>query len=72
LLDARDRRLFSAIVAMARSLGLDIAVEGIETPEHLWLARGERCSYAQGYLFSPPMPFGSFVEFLDRKTVISS
>ncbi|MBM3951983.1 MAG: EAL domain-containing protein [Rhodospirillales bacterium] len=72
LLDARDRRLFSGIVAMARSLGLDIAVEGIETSEHLWLARGERCSYAQGYLFSPPMPFGSFVEFLDRKTVISS
>jgi EAL domain-containing protein (putative c-di-GMP-specific phosphodiesterase class I) len=54
LLDARDRRLFAAITAMARSLGLDITAEGIETPEHLWLARSERCSYAQGYLFSQP------------------
>jgi len=72
LLDARDRRLFSAIAAMARSLGLDIAVEGIETSEHLWLARGERCSYAQGYLISPPLPFDRLVEFLDQKSPVTS
>ncbi len=71
LLDARDRRLFSAIVAMARSLGLDVIVEGVETPEHLALARGERCAYAQGYLFSPPLPFEQFVAFLERKTLVT-
>jgi diguanylate cyclase (GGDEF)-like protein/PAS domain S-box-containing protein len=70
LLDARDRRLFSAIVAMARSLGLDVTVEGVETPEHLKLARDERCSYAQGYLFSVPLPFDQLVAFLDQKAVV--
>ena len=72
LLDARDRRLFSAIVAMARSLGLDVTVEGVETPEHLKLARDERCAYAQGYLYSVPLPFEQFVNFLDRKIAMPS
>lgn len=71
LLDARDRRLFSAIVAMARALGLDITAEGVETPEHLGLVRGERCAYAQGYLFSPPLPFDRFVAFVREKSFVS-
>jgi diguanylate cyclase (GGDEF)-like protein/PAS domain S-box-containing protein len=71
LLDARDRRLFSAIVAMARALGLDITAEGVETPEHLGLVRGERCAYAQGYLFSAPLPFDRFVAFVRDKSFVS-
>ncbi|MEK7244611.1 MAG: EAL domain-containing protein, partial [Pseudomonadota bacterium] len=70
LLDARDRRLFSAIVAMARALGLDITAEGVETPEHLGLVRGERCAYAQGYLFSMPLPFDRFAAFVREKTFV--
>ena len=71
LLDARDRRLFSAIVAMARALGLDITAEGVETAEHLGLVRGERCASAQGYLFSAPLPFDRLVAFIRAKTFVS-
>ena len=70
LLDSRDRRLFSAIVAMARALGLDITAEGVETPEHLVLVRGEKCAHSQGFLFSKPLPIDQFAAFMRAKTLI--
>ena len=64
--DARDRRLFSAIVAMARALGLDVTAEGVETPEHLALVRGQGCDFAQGYYFSVPLPLDRFAAFIRK------
>ena len=70
LLDTRDRRLFSAIVAMARALGLDITAEGVETPEHLGLVRDEKCAYSQGFLFSKPLPLDQFLAFMRTKVLV--
>ena len=39
----------------ARDLGLRSVAEGVETPEHLELARRLGCDRAQGFLFGPPM-----------------
>ncbi len=48
--------IVQAAVGMARSLGLDIVGEGIESADqaHTLLAWG--CQYGQGYLFSRPVP----------------
>jgi len=62
--DERDRRLFSAIVAMSRSLGLDVTAEEVETAEHLALVRGEGCKFAQGYYFSVPLPYDRFLDYI--------
>ncbi len=64
--DPRDRRLFSAIVAMARALGLDVTAEGVETPEHMALVRGQGCDFAQGYYFSVPLPQDRFMAFIRK------
>ena len=64
--DVRDRRLFSAIVAMARALGLDVTAEGVETPEHLALVRGQGCDFAQGCYFSVPLPQDRFAAFIRK------
>lgn len=45
-----------AIVALARSLSLDIVAEGIETPEEKALLEEMDCSKGQGFLFARPMP----------------
>jgi EAL domain-containing protein (putative c-di-GMP-specific phosphodiesterase class I) len=48
--------IVSAIIAVARELGLRVVAEGVETLEQLDYLRRQRCDSAQGYLFSRPVP----------------
>jgi diguanylate cyclase (GGDEF)-like protein/PAS domain S-box-containing protein len=58
--DNNEHTLVGAIIAMGRSLGLQIVAEGVELPSHL-AALGELgCDYAQGYYFSRPVPAEEF------------
>ncbi len=43
------------IVALARTLGLEIIAEGVEAPEQAALLREMGCQYAQGYHYSGPL-----------------
>ncbi|MDP9385931.1 MAG: EAL domain-containing protein [Actinomycetota bacterium] len=47
--------LVDAMIAMGRSLGLDVVAEGVETEEHLQALRSLGCQSGQGYLFSKPV-----------------
>lgn len=51
-----DQTLVAAIVAMARALGMDTVAEGVETPEQAERISRLGCTYAQGYLYSRPLP----------------
>ncbi len=51
-----DVVLARAIIAMARSLGVEVIAEGIETPEQRDFLRDDGCQFGQGYLFSRPKP----------------
>lgn len=46
----------TAVVAMARSLNLQVVAEGVETVAQLEYLRGLQCDEVQGYLFSRPLP----------------
>ncbi len=43
------------VVDLAKSLGLSVVAEGVETPEELALIRGMGCDYIQGWLFAKAM-----------------
>ncbi|MDD4881772.1 MAG: EAL domain-containing protein, partial [Gallionellaceae bacterium] len=58
--DSSDRALIEAVIAMARSLGMKVIAEGVETAEQLSLLRGMNCHYGQGYLFSKAVPSEQF------------
>ena len=58
--DAGDRALVEAVVAMAKSLGMSVVAEGVETVEQLDLLRAMGCRYGQGYYFSKPVPIEEF------------
>ena len=52
------------VIEMAKSLGLDIVAEGVETLEQArWLVE-HGVFHGQGYLFSRPLEVGDFVAFL--------
>ncbi len=54
--DDNARSLVRTILAMAESLGLDAVAEGVENVEQFRALRELGCQWAQGYLFSRPVP----------------
>lgn len=51
-----DQAIVSAILAMAKSLGLRVVAEGVETAAQLEVLNGHGCEVAQGFFFSRPLP----------------
>jgi EAL domain-containing protein (putative c-di-GMP-specific phosphodiesterase class I) len=51
----RDRIVVRGVIDMARSLGLAVIAEGVETEEQLGLLAQEGCNFYQGFLCSPPV-----------------
>jgi diguanylate cyclase (GGDEF)-like protein/PAS domain S-box-containing protein len=62
--DPSDHAIVSAIVAMARSLNIQVVAEGIETWQQLEILRNMGCSLAQGFLFAKPIPAADAIRFL--------
>lgn len=54
--NSADEAIVSAILAMARSLGLKVVAEGVEKQAQLDVLQKHGCEMAQGYYFSRPVP----------------
>ena len=46
--------IVASIVALGRSLSMDITAEGVETADQLTLLKASGCNIVQGYLFGAP------------------
>jgi diguanylate cyclase (GGDEF)-like protein len=51
----RDRVVVRGVIDMARSLGLAVVAEGVETAEQLELLAKEGCQFYQGFLCAEPL-----------------
>jgi diguanylate cyclase (GGDEF)-like protein len=66
--DARTLTIVKAVVEMARSLGITVTAEGIETQAQQTWMQHLGCDSAQGYLFARPMTAEDFLKlFADRR-----
>jgi diguanylate cyclase (GGDEF)-like protein len=61
-----DTTIVTAVINMARSLGLRIIAEGVETLEELVFLQAHRCDEAQGYYFSRPVDPRQFAVLLEN------
>ncbi len=66
--DPNSRAACSAIVAMARELGLTATAEGVETDEQAEVLRELGCESLQGFLFCEPMSGPDMTAFLVDQT----
>ncbi|HEX7403167.1 MAG TPA: EAL domain-containing protein, partial [Usitatibacter sp.] len=64
--DPDDAAIVTAIVAMSRSLGVDVIAEGVETEEQLEELKRLGCHRAQGFLLARPMTGDAIARFLGR------
>lgn len=54
--EPNDQSLCEAIIEMAHKLGLRVIAEGVETATQHQLLASAGCDYAQGFLYSHPVP----------------
>ena len=55
------------ILALARSLGMEVVAEGIERAEELEFMRARKCDWAQGFLSGAAVSAPDFAELLRRQ-----
>lgn len=66
--DEEDKAIVTAIINMARSLGLKTIAEGVETAGQLAFLKAQHCDEVQGYYFSRPLTVDAFEAFLRKDT----
>jgi diguanylate cyclase (GGDEF)-like protein/PAS domain S-box-containing protein len=60
--------IVSAVIGLARGLGLDVVAEGVEKQSQLDFLREQGCGACQGYLLCPPLPAAEFERWLRERT----
>lgn len=66
LVDANDAAIAQMVIALAKTLGLAVIAEGVETEAQRNELANLGCLTYQGYLFSKPVPLHEFEVFLKR------
>jgi diguanylate cyclase (GGDEF)-like protein/PAS domain S-box-containing protein len=70
--DSENVALYEAMTVMAHKLGIKVIAEGVETEAQRAILAAAGCDFAQGYLFSRPVPAEQFEEYFRQATVIQA
>lgn len=59
--DTTQAPIVDSLVALAKSFGMSVVAEGVETLDQVRYLRAQGVDQAQGYLFAPALPASSFI-----------
>ncbi|MFD1951062.1 putative bifunctional diguanylate cyclase/phosphodiesterase [Sphingomonas arantia] len=62
----RDRVVVQSVIGMAKSLGLSVIAEGVETARQLELLAAQGCNSYQGFLCAPPLDMAALTRLVTR------
>ncbi len=65
----RGGKIVAGMISLAKSLGLKVTAEGIETLEQAHLLQDLDCEFGQGYYFSKPVPAAEMSQLLSSRHV---
>lgn len=65
--DAEDKAITEAIIAMGKSLSLTVIAEGVENSDQQSFLQAHACDQMQGFYFSRPVSADDFAEFVRSK-----
>ena len=63
-LNLKHQTTVKAIIELAHTLGYKVVAEGVETSQEASILATLNCDYAQGYLYSRPLPYSEFEALL--------
>lgn len=64
--DPHARAIAETVLAMARTLGLEVVAEGVENVKQAAFLREHGCQILQGYWLARPLPIAEFAPWLTR------
>jgi diguanylate cyclase (GGDEF)-like protein len=66
LAGSHDAAISESVIGFGHRFGFRTLGEGVETEEQLGWLRDHGCTYAQGFLITPALPFDEFLAWLER------
>jgi EAL domain-containing protein (putative c-di-GMP-specific phosphodiesterase class I) len=66
---SENREIIRTIIYLAQALNLEVVAEGIENIAQLETLRSLGCEYAQGYLFSRPLPAEQIGDLIHDRSI---
>ncbi len=65
--NAKKKKIIEGIVSLARTIGVPVIVEGVETKDEASFFHSLGVRYVQGFLFGKPMPVMDFEKITNRE-----
>lgn len=63
--EGHSKTIIETLIDLAKSMRMEIVAEGVENFDQVMYLREHGVAAAQGYVFAPPLPSGSFLQLLD-------
>src|SRR4029079_5893221 len=69
--EGHSKAIIETLVDLATTMRMDIIAEGVETFDQVTYLRERGIGAAQGYVFAPPLPAGTFLQLLEAMDPIA-
>lgn len=70
--DRNSATIVETLVDLARNMRMDIIAEGVESFDQVMHLRDRGIRWAQGFVFAPPLPGGSFLQLVEAADPVAS